>query len=176
MKPIDDPIVIEDYDPTWPHQFAKLAARVCAALDSLALQVEHVGSTAVPGLAAKPIIDMDVVVPSTADVLEVIRRLAAIGYAHEGDLGIVGREAFRSPRGEPRHHLYVLGDGAAELRRHLAFREALRKDGILREEYASLKRLLAAQFPGDRKAYSDAKAGFIERVLGRQVRNQAPTR
>src|ERR1700677_1324327 len=127
----NDPVLIQDYDPAWPEAFSKLAARVKAALNSLAVTVEHIGSTAVPGLAAKPIIDLDVVLASAADLPEAIRLLATIGYVHEGDLGIPGREAFRSPPGEPRHHLYLLATGAAELRRHLAFRDALRADSDL---------------------------------------------
>ncbi|HMI75631.1 MAG TPA: GrpB family protein [Steroidobacteraceae bacterium] len=87
---------IRDYDPAWPDVFAKLAARARTALGSLVLTVEHIGSTSVPGLAAKPIIDLDVVLASPADPPEAIRRLARIGYAHEGDLGIAGRDALRA--------------------------------------------------------------------------------
>jgi GrpB-like predicted nucleotidyltransferase (UPF0157 family) len=117
-----------------------LATRVKAALGSLVATVEHIGSTAVPDLAAKPIIDLDVVLASPTDLPEAIRLLATIGYIHEGDLGIAGREAFRSPPGEPRHHLYVLTVDAHELRRHLAFRDVLRADNTLRDKYAALKR------------------------------------
>ena len=91
-----DILEIRDYDPAWPDVFAKLAARARTALGSLVLTVEHIGSTSVPGLAAKPIIDLDVVLASPADPPEAIRRLARIGYAHEGDLGIAGRDALRA--------------------------------------------------------------------------------
>jgi GrpB-like predicted nucleotidyltransferase (UPF0157 family) len=130
---IDEFMLIQDYDSSWPHAFSKLATGVKAALGSLIVTVEHIGSTAVPGLAAKPIIDLDVVLASPVDLPEAIRRLSSIGYVHEGDLGIPGREAFRSPLGEVRHHLYVLTVGANELRRHLAFRDALRADRALRD-------------------------------------------
>jgi GrpB-like predicted nucleotidyltransferase (UPF0157 family) len=122
----DDAILIQAYDPSWPDAFSKLATRIKAALGNLAVALEHIGSTAVPDLAAKPIIDLDVVLASSADFPEAIRLLSSVGYAHEGDLGTVGREAFRSPLGPPRHHLYVLSAGANELHRHLAFRDALR--------------------------------------------------
>jgi GrpB-like predicted nucleotidyltransferase (UPF0157 family) len=82
------PLIIVDYDPQWPDLFAELRATVAEALGDLVVTVEHVGSTAVPGLAAKPIIDMDVVVPSVADIPEAIRRLAILGYVHRGDIGI----------------------------------------------------------------------------------------
>jgi GrpB-like predicted nucleotidyltransferase (UPF0157 family) len=110
-----DPVPIQDYDPAWPDSFSKLATAVKAALGSLVVSVEHIGSTAVPGLAAKPAIDLDVVLASPADLTEAIRLLATIGYLHEGDLGVAGREAFRSPAGKPRHHLYVLSAGARKL-------------------------------------------------------------
>jgi GrpB-like predicted nucleotidyltransferase (UPF0157 family) len=123
-----------------------------------------VGSTAVPGLAAKPIIDLDVIV-AAQDGPEAVHRLGALGYVHEGDLGIHGREAFLYPPGEERHHLYVLVQSSAELRRHLAFRDALRADATLRDRYAELKRSLAAKYPHDRVVYTQAKSAFIESAL-----------
>ena len=113
-----EPVIIVDYDPHWPDHFEELRAPVVASLGYLAVIVDHVGSTAVPGLAAKPIIDMDVVVPSVTDIPEAIERLAILGYVHRGDLGIPGREAFISPAEKPRHHLYLVAIGSEELRRH----------------------------------------------------------
>jgi GrpB-like predicted nucleotidyltransferase (UPF0157 family) len=162
---IDEFILIEDYDPSWPHAFSKLATGIKAALGGFIVTVEHIGSTAVPGLAAKPIIDLDVVLASPVDLPEAIRSLSSIGYVHEGDLGIPGREAFRSPPGEARHHLYVLTAGANELRRHLAFRDALRADAGLRDEYSALKRSLAMQYKDDRNSYTQAKSTFIESII-----------
>lgn len=158
------PLLIREYDRTWPDRFATLAARVRAAMGDIVLKVEHIGSTAVPGLPAKPVVDLDVVV-SPADVPEAIRRLASLGYVHEGDLGIVGREAFRTPSGEMRHHLYVVVEGAPELLRHIGFRDALRTDPALRQQYAALKRSLAAQHPHDRNAYTEGKSDFITAAL-----------
>jgi GrpB-like predicted nucleotidyltransferase (UPF0157 family) len=158
--------MIDDYDPRWPAQYARFAARIERVLGALAARVEHVGSTAVPGLAAKPVIDLDVVVAREADRQEAIRRLADLGYEHEGDLGITGREAFRPPAGEARHHLYLMTAGAAELGRHLAFRDALRADPTLRDAYAALKRSLAERFPRDRAAYATGKSEFIAKVVG----------
>src|SRR5262249_21195118 len=91
-------VVIADYDPSWPSLFASLARSVAAALGPVLVRVEHVGSTAVPGLPAKPIIDLDVVV-QPADVAEAVRRLSGLGYVHRGDLGVTGREAFAAPAG-----------------------------------------------------------------------------
>jgi GrpB-like predicted nucleotidyltransferase (UPF0157 family) len=129
------------------------------------LRAEHVGSTAVAGLAAKPIIDLDVVVASRDDLPEVIRRLGDLGYMHQGDLGIPGREAFRGGPSEPCHHLYAVFEGAAELTRHLRFRDVLRSDRVLRDRYAELKRSLVGVHRNNRAAYSQAKHAFIEGVL-----------
>jgi GrpB-like predicted nucleotidyltransferase (UPF0157 family) len=162
-----EPVQVVDYDAAWPSQFEKLAARARTALGELVNRVEHVGSTAVPGLAAKPIIDLDVVV-SPRDRPAALRVLAVIGYVHEGDGGIVGRAAFRWPRGEPRHHLYLVAENTHELTRHLAFRDALRADTLIRDRYSTLKQTLALRFEIDRTAYTDGKAEFILSVLRMQ--------
>src|SRR5687767_15978465 len=104
-------VTVVDYDPSWPSVFETLKSHVLQALGSLPVSVEHVGSTAIPGLAAKPIIDMDVVVASVADVTIAVERLSSLGYIHRGDLGIQGREAFHSPSALPPHHLYVCAQG-----------------------------------------------------------------
>ncbi len=161
------PVLIVDYDPQWPDLFEELRAPVVAALGELAVSVEHVGSTAVPGLAAKPIIDMDVVVPSAADIPEAIRRLAILGYVHRGDLGIPGREAFTSPSEKPRHHLYVCALDSEELHRHRAFRDHLLTHPDDARAYADLKKSAARRFAEDRAAYNEAKTPFVEAVLQR---------
>jgi GrpB-like predicted nucleotidyltransferase (UPF0157 family) len=161
------PVVIVDYDPNWPVFFEELRAPVVAVLGDLVVVVEHVGSTAVPGLAAKPIIDMDVVVPSVADMPEAIGRLAILGYVHRGDLGISGREAFASPPGKPGHHLYVCALGSEELRRHRLFRDHLLTHPDDATAYGALKKASAARFAEDRVAYTESKSHFVEAVLRR---------
>jgi GrpB-like predicted nucleotidyltransferase (UPF0157 family) len=169
---VANPVVIVDYDPSWPATFQRLRDRLAATLGPLAVAIEHVGSTAVPGLAAKPIIDLDVVIADRADLPAVIQRLQPLGYHHEGDLGVPGRQAFTTPAGAPPHHLYVCAVGAAALDRHLAFRDALRADPAAAGAYGDLKRSLAARLSHDRVAYTEAKSAFVERVLGQA----APTR
>src|SRR6516164_2274324 len=139
-------VIIVDYDPHWPDLFEELRAPVAAALGDLVVSVEHIGSTAVPGLEAKPIIDMDVVVPSVADIPEAIRRLATLGYIHRGDLGITGREAFTSPAGKPRHHLYLCATDSAELRRQRSFRDYLMTHPDDAKAYETLKKVAAQRF------------------------------
>lgn len=159
------PVVIVDYDPAWPEVFAALRDRVTAALGDLAVAVEHVGSTAVPGLAAKPIVDLDVVIPSAADLPAAIARLESLGYAHQGNLGIPGREAFTTPPGTPRHHLYVVTSDSAEYRRHIAFRDYLRAHPETARDYAALKRDAARRCRDDREAYTGAKDAFVATIL-----------
>jgi GrpB-like predicted nucleotidyltransferase (UPF0157 family) len=160
-----EPVEVVAYDPAWPAAFETLRTRIAPVLGELAVGIEHVGSTAVPGLDAKPILDVDVVIRYASDFDEVARRLASLGYQHLGDLGIVGREAFRAPAGAPRHHLFVCASGSAALQAHLTLRDALRADPALVTAYGTLKRELALQFRDDRDSYTEGKTAFILSVL-----------
>ncbi len=159
-------IIVQPYDPAWARSFLAIRAEIRAALGSLALRVEHVGSTSVPGLPAKPIIDVDVVIRDMSLLGEVIARLREAGYLHEGDLGVAGREAFRYDGKEHlmKHHLYVCPLDSAELRRHLAFRNYLRAHPGAAREYGRVKREGAALYPNDIDRYLAHKAPFIGRV------------
>jgi GrpB-like predicted nucleotidyltransferase (UPF0157 family) len=164
-----EPVVIVDYDPGWAELFDALRSRMFSLLGDLAAGVEHVGSTAVPGLAAKPIIDLDVLLRSEADMPAVIERLAGAGYVHQGDLGVPGREAFATPPQSIPHHLYVCPPGSPEYRRHLAFRNYLRSHSAEAAAYGGLKRELAMQFRDDRAAYTDGKSAFVAEILRRAI-------
>ena len=160
------PIEVIDYDPSWPVLFEDIAERIQAAFaNGLLVRIEHAGSTSVPGLPAKPVIDIDVVIPSRADLPDAISRLAALGYAHQGDLGITSRESFRQPEDTPRHNLYVCAEDSPELHRHLAFRDYLRTHPDDARRYAELKRELAARHVSDIDGYVNGKADFIKSVL-----------
>jgi GrpB-like predicted nucleotidyltransferase (UPF0157 family) len=137
------PVIIENYDPRWPLWFEMLRSRIAAVLKELAVSIEHVGSTAAPGLAAKPVIDIDVLLRSSTDLPVAIRRLAELGYEHEGDLGVSGREAFRAKAEAVRHHLYVCPPESREYKRHIAFRNYLEVHPADADAYALLKRELA---------------------------------
>ncbi|MDD9963819.1 MAG: GrpB family protein [Gammaproteobacteria bacterium] len=163
------------YSETWPKTFQALKARLEPALGALCRRIEHVGSTSVPGLPAKPVIDIDVVIEEDDQLEDVIERLAAIGYAFEGDKGVPGRYAFASPPGLPDHHLYVCAEDAPELRRHLLFRDYLRRHPEEAAGYGELKRRLAKENPVDRVAYTDGKTGWIERALGMARHETLPT-
>jgi GrpB-like predicted nucleotidyltransferase (UPF0157 family) len=159
-------ITVAEYDPSWPESFGQIRDRVWSHIRDIALTIEHVGSTAVPGLAAKPIIELDVVIPRTARVMGVIGRLAGIGYEHRGDLGIPDREAFKSPADLPAHQLYVCRWGSVALRNHLTFRDHLRQFPSDAATYAALKRTLSTECTnGDE--YTRKKTEFIISILAK---------
>jgi GrpB-like predicted nucleotidyltransferase (UPF0157 family) len=152
------------YDPRWPELFAFEAIRIRAALGEMTLAIEHTGSTAVPGLAAKPVVDLLAGYSDPATLPIYIRALQRAGYEYRGTQGIPDREFFR--RGQPRsYHLHLTGHGSAFWQAHLQFRDALRGSPSLRDEYAALKIALAAQHPTDREAYIAGKTAFVARVL-----------
>jgi GrpB-like predicted nucleotidyltransferase (UPF0157 family) len=159
------PAAVLEYDPEWPAVFQRLRDRADLALAGVAHVTEHVGSTAVPGLVAKPIVDIDVVVPGAAGVGPAIRALAAAGWEHEGDLGIAGREAFLPPADAAYHHLYVVVEGSGAHRDHVDLRDFLRSQPRQAARYGELKRQLAVLLEDDRGAYARGKAEMITELL-----------
>ena len=155
-------------DPEWPNAFRDEAARLerCIADGGLPrLRFEHVGSTAVPGLAAKPIIDLTVVVPAAPDVPVAVTRLASLGYVHQGTLGVEGRDTFQAPAPTPRHHLYLCPRDSLALRNHVAVRDYLRAHPDVAKQYGDLKKQLALRHPDDINAYVAGKTDLIIRIL-----------
>ncbi|WP_299928518.1 GrpB family protein [uncultured Nocardioides sp.] len=157
-------IEVVDWSPRWAEQFDKVATVLRMALaDVASARVEHVGSTSVPGLAAKPVLDVDVIVDAH-DVPQAIAALEGVGYVHRGDLGVTGREAFHAPDG-PRRNVYVCVAGTANVRNHLAVRDVLRSRDDLREAYAAVKRALAANPAMDIDTYLAGKSAVLQQVL-----------
>jgi GrpB-like predicted nucleotidyltransferase (UPF0157 family)/ABC-type nitrate/sulfonate/bicarbonate transport system ATPase subunit len=161
-----EPIEVVDYDAEWPAVYERLRSRLVNALGELVLRVEHVGSTAVPGLAAKPIVDLYGVVEAEA-LPQAIARLEQIGYVKEGQLGVPGRVGFAWPAGESRHHLYLCAPDHLGLDELLRFRDHLRSHPADAAAYGELKRSLAQEHRNDREAYARAKTAFIEGILGK---------
>jgi GrpB-like predicted nucleotidyltransferase (UPF0157 family) len=158
---------VAPYDSNWPSLFAAEAERLRErfAAAELPLTIEHTGSTAVPGLAAKPILDILAGYQRGASVPGYVEVLTQAGYVHRGEQGIPGREFFR--RGNPRaYHLHLTEMDSSFWRNHLTFRDRLRADNALRDAYAALKHDLAARFPRDREAYIAGKESFVTKVLG----------
>ena len=157
-------IDILDYKPDWPNTFRQIRDRVWPHIRHVAVTFEHVGSTSVPDLPAKPVIDIDVVIQSRSDLPQIIECLQTIGYEHRGEVGIPDRDAFKQPPGTPSHHLYVCPRTSVALRNHVTLRDHLCRYQADREAYATLKRTLAATCDGI-DDYSRQKTNFIVSIL-----------
>jgi GrpB-like predicted nucleotidyltransferase (UPF0157 family) len=159
-------ISVVDYDPEWPILFEDLRREYATAMARAAVDVhaiEHVGSTAVPGLAAKPVIDCDIVV--AVDDVEAARDvLVSLGFTPLGELGIPQRWAFREPARLPRTNTYVVVDGSLALRNHRCVRDTLRADAALRDEYAEVKRVVGARAE-DIDEYGRGKNATVQKIL-----------
>jgi GrpB-like predicted nucleotidyltransferase (UPF0157 family) len=156
-------IVIVDYDSSWPARYQLERDRVRRALGVSALRIEHIGSTAVPGLAAKPIVDLLVAVADPNDESATVSALEAAGY--ELRVREPGHRMFRTPGRDV--HVHVWGDSDPEVTRHLMFRDRLRRSPADRDAYERLKRELAAREWADMNEYADAKAALIQEILAR---------
>ena len=159
-------VAVEEYTPAWRDAFERERSSLVAALGPVALAVEHVGSTAVPGLCAKPVIDIAVGAESLETGRGAIPALTALGYEFKGEAGIPGRHFFAKGSRDDRPHYVHVEPLAGELwRNHILFRDYLRCHADEVMVYAQLKRDLAKQFGNDRASYALAKDGYIERVL-----------
>ena len=174
-------MVVVEYDKNWPSDFEKIKKEIEKAIVEPAV-IEHVGSTSIPGMKAKPIIDIDVGLNNWADFEKVKKDLAAIGYVHEGDRGIKGREAF-DRNGQVHndvldtidHHLYVCSVDNTEFNRHILFRDYLRSHVETRDRYNQIKEeILAKVGVNNRAGYvqmkEDAYRDFFEDVIAKAKR------
>lgn len=142
----------------------EVAADLATALHGIPVEaIEHVGSTSVPGLAAKPVLDIDIL--ASDDLPAAIARLTEAGYTHQGDLGVTGREAFRAPDDEPRRNVYLSIRDNLHIKNHLAVRDILRARPDLRDEYAAVKQSLAADPDIDIDTYVARKSAVLQRIL-----------
>jgi GrpB-like predicted nucleotidyltransferase (UPF0157 family) len=157
---------LSEYDERWPILFATEAARLSQACGALPVSLEHIGSTSVPGLCAKPVLDILAGHPADTPAADYVPAFGEAGYEHRGDAGIAGHQFFR--RGRPRaYHIHLVEHGGTLWREYLVFRGLLRSDSVARREYAELKRGLAERFPRDRGGYIDGKSAFVRRLLDR---------
>jgi GrpB-like predicted nucleotidyltransferase (UPF0157 family) len=164
-------VLIVEYDPAWVAGFAKEAAALHLALGAEAIRLHHIGSTSVPGLMAKPILDLLGEVADLAAVDQAQAQFEALGYEVMGELGIPGRRYFRKidGAGQRSHHLHVFETGSEHVARHLAFRDYLRGHPAVAADYGALKRQLIAEGRGDWEAYIDGKDAFVQRVEAEAV-------
>jgi GrpB-like predicted nucleotidyltransferase (UPF0157 family) len=164
-------VKLEHYDRTWPRLFAREAAALRTSLGALALQIEHIGSTAVPDLEAKPIIDIAVQTKTFADLPVIIATMEKNGWMHKGEFGLPGRHFFT--KGKPvRFHIHIVDAESPHWPRWIGFRDLLRADEKSRRAYEGLKRRLAEKFPNDRPAYTAAKSAFITNAIAKSRRGK----
>lgn len=170
-------MLIQPYDPKWPENFQDIKQIIQEVLTDQIISIEHIGSTAVSGLAAKPIIDLDIVYQSEINFEIIKKGLGRLNYAHNGDQGIPGREAFKRTDGNPehpildkiKHHLYACPLNSEELKRHILFRDYLIGNSRARTAYQSLKLEIAKEANQDRKEYARIKElkakSFVQSII-----------
>ena len=143
-------IIVESYNLKWAEEFERIKSEILPLISDNIISFEHVGSTSVVGLWAKPVIDIDIIIDDGM-LPVIIQKLAGIGYTHEGDLGITGREVFKYNSTDKthlmKHHLYVCHKDNAELKQHLAFRDFLRQNSEYRDKYSKTKIEMAKKYP-----------------------------
>lgn len=159
-------VIVLPYDRAWKSAFEEIKLEIENAIGHLIIGIEHVGSTSVEGMSAKPCIDIDVIIKNYSMFEDVVSKLATIGYTHEGDLGIKHREAFKY-LDKPhlmKHHLYVCPQNSEELHRHVTFRDYLRSNSEAVKKYSSVKETAAKLFPDDIDQYIKYKSPCIEEL------------
>lgn len=159
-------VIVVPYDKAWKTAFEEIKEELEQAIGDLIVGIEHVGSTSVEGLSAKPCIDIDVIIKDYTMFDVIVSRLRAIGYTHEGNLGIKDREAFKYSN-KPhlqKHHLYVCPQQSEELNRHITFRNFLRNNPEAAKKYGSTKEIAAQLFPDDIEKYIGYKSPCIEEL------------
>ena len=159
-------VVVLPYDEKWKFAFEEIKNEIDAALGDRILGIEHIGSTSVKGMSAKPCIDIDVIIKDYSVFDEIVEKLGAIGYIHEGNLGIKDREAFKYTN-KPHlmtHHLYVCPEDSKELHRHVTFRDFLRQNTEAVRKYSLVKEQAAELFPNSIDKYIEHKTPCIEEL------------
>ena len=153
-----------EYDARWPDLFLAEEQRIRSQCGTLALKLEHIGGTSIPGMCTKPVLDIAAGRLPDASIQDYIAALTQAGYDHRGKRGVPGREYFR--RGEPRaFHLHLVEEGGPLWRDYLAFRDYLRAHAAAKRQFADSKRVLAARFRQDREAYMNAKSSYVQEIL-----------
>jgi GrpB-like predicted nucleotidyltransferase (UPF0157 family) len=165
--------LVEKYNPEWPQWFKAIKTYLGEKVAGACIRIEHTGSTSIPGIIAKPIIDLILVIePQDFEKIKIL--LSERGYFHRGDLGIKTREAFdledlAVKTALPLHHLYVCLKDSPKLKKHIAFREYLKQNKVYAERLSRLKWSLAESFNNDREAYMEGKAALCREITEKAV-------
>ena len=168
-------IYMVPHDPNWRQEFEREAAQITAVLGGGVITVHHIGSTAIPGIYAKPVLDMLLVVHDHAALDEKQAQMEALGYEARGEFGIPGRRYFRrnNALGDRTHQVHAFEQGSPQIDRHLAFRDYMIAHPEAAQKYSGLKRELAAKHPNDMEAYMDGKDEFIQEIDRQAARRAA---
>jgi len=183
---VSEIIYLADYDPRWPQMYEEERARIVSAIGERAADVQHVGSTSIPGIAAKPIIDIAVHLNSLVDALYCITPLTELGYECLGEFGIPGRIYFRKLTASPlpgqshdgvgrTHQIHMYELGHEQYEKQIVFRDYLRAHAAAAREYEALKRDLAVRHAGDIEAYANAKSDFVQSILRSAALARSPS-
>ena len=163
------PIVVVDYDPEWMRMYEEERTRIVVLIGDYLEEIHHVGSTSIPGLAAKPVIDILAIVPEISVVEQCVKPLERLDYAYFGENGIPDRHYFRKPSDirfhQHTHHIHMMERRHEQAHKMLTFRDYLRKHPEAVKEYQDLKKELATKYSGDRAVYTDAKEPFVQSIL-----------
>ena len=172
MPKLENTLVVLPYDPNWKIEFERIRDYLIEQIGDLIVEIKHGGSTSVPGLAAKPIIDIFAMMESYDIFPEIVARLEKIGFVHEGDGGIKDRGVFKRviPDDFMDYHFYVCPKDSEENRRHEIFRNALLNDKNIADAYGRLKMRLIEEVNGDRVLYTNSKTDFILGVINNAIR------
>ena len=169
-----DSVIVEDYNPQWPQMYEQEKACIQDAIGEYLIDIQHVGSTSIPGLSAKPIIDIMAVIRNISLVEQCVQPLEALDYLYQGELGIPGRHYFRKPidisHTDRTFHLHMVEKGHDQWAMYQLFREYMLLHPESVREYDTLKRELATKHGSDRAVYTNAKAPFIESIIRAAVK------
>ncbi|AUD12842.1 MULTISPECIES: GrpB family protein [unclassified Planococcus (in: firmicutes)] len=157
-------VIVTAYDERWPNAFEHAAAEILGMLESDCLDVQHIGSTAVPGLAAKPVIDLLVIVSDIEAIDRFEEDFRKLGYQAKGENGLPGRRYFERGGNERTHHVHCYEQGNPEVSRHLAFRDFLKANPQIAAAYGELKMKLAKQYPLDIEQYIKGKQAMVQEI------------
>ena len=167
-------IEVLDYDPAWPELFEVERGLLGDVLGRIATRIHHIGSAAVPGLAAKPIIDILIEVTSLADLDGHSEEMSGLGYAAKGEFGIAGRRYFQKDGYQRTHQVHAFAAGDSNILRHIAFRDYLRANPEIAREYGQLKKEIAAACGNDIGRYCDGKDAYVKRLEVVALQETAP--
>ncbi len=159
-------VKLSKYNPKWKTLFEEESALIFSVAEDFIVDVEHIGSTAIPGIVSKPIIDILAAINSLSNIVKIIVPLKTLGYIYRGEQGIPDRHLFVKVGEDYRtHHLHVVEKEHSEWPKHILFRDYLRKHPQDAQEYSKLKQTLLKKYELDREKYTESKSDFIRRIL-----------